>query len=193
MKKTFLKGAKILICGAALTALCGCAAGLPFAAPKTADFDTRYSVNADITCGELEASAVVKRAGSGNWEFKFTEPKQLSGLTLSLGEEGLTAGLGALSFSVDPSEVYAMIPDIVSAAVDTLPELQEGSVSEQDGVITLATQFGEKPVTITAAKDTGELISLKCPYYKLAVYFSGQTELIETVETQEPVLITQDE
>lgn len=176
-----------------MTAVCGCAAGLPFAAPKTADFDKRYSVNADITCGELEASAQVKRTGSGSWEFCFTEPKQLSGLTLTLNEDGLTAGLGALTFNVEPNEVYAMVPDIVSAAVDTLPELQEGSVSEQDGVITLNTQFGEKPVTITAAKDTGELISLKCPYYKLAVYFSDQTELVETVETEEPVLITQDE
>ena len=193
VKKTFAKFGKILICGAVMAAMCGCSAGLPFTAPKTADFDTRYSVNADITCGELEASAEIKRTGSGSWQFCFTEPKQLSGLTLSLNEDGLTAGLGALSFNVEPNEIYTMIPDIVSAAVDTLPEVQDGSLSEEDGIITLTTQFGEKPVTVTAAKDTGELISLKCPYYKLAVYFSGQTELVETVETEETVFITQDE
>lgn len=190
--KIFEKCGKALICGAA-AALCGCSANLPFT-PKAANFDTRYSVNADITCGELEASAEVRRAGSGSWEFCFTEPQQLSGLTLSLDEGGLSASLGALSFSVDPNEVYTMIPDIISAAVDTLPEVQQGSLSEEDGVITLTTQFADKPVTITAAKDTGELISLKCPYYKLAVYFSGQEELVETVEeTEELILITQDE
>ena len=61
VKKTFAKFGKILICGAVMAAMCGCSAGLPFTAPKTADFDTRYSVNADITCGELEASAEIKR------------------------------------------------------------------------------------------------------------------------------------
>lgn len=193
MKKFIEKSGKILLCGAAAAAMCGCSAKLPFTAPKTANFDTRYSVNADITCGELEASAEIRRTGSGSWEFCFTEPKQLSGLTLSLDESGLTASLGALTFNVDPNEVYTMIPDIISASVDTLPEAQQGIVSEEDGVITLTTQFGDKPVTITAAKNTGELISLKCPYYKLAVYFSGQTELVETVETEELILITQDE
>lgn len=192
--KKFKNYGKALVCCAAAAALCGCSAKLPFAAPKTAGFDTRYSVNADITCGELEASAEVRRTGSGSWEFRFTEPQQLSGLTLSLDESGLSASLGALSFEVEPNEVYTMIPDIISAAVDTLPEVQQGSLSEEDGVITLTTQFAEKPVTITAAKDTGELISLKCPYYKLAVYFSGQEELVETVEeTEELILITQDE
>ena len=193
MKKTLAKGVKILLCGIAVTAVCGCSAKLPFTVPKTADFDTSYSVNCDITCGDLDATAEVKRVGSGSWEFRFTEPKQLSGLTFTLDENGLTASLGALKFSAEPNEVYTMIPDIISAAVDTLPQIQQSGLSEEDGVITITTQFADKPVTITAAKDTGELISLKCPYYKLAVYFSGQTELIETMETEDFVIITQDE
>lgn len=185
MKKMLETCRKFLLCGAVTVSLCGCSAKLPFTAPRTVDLDTRYSVNADIACGELKAAAEIRREGDGKWEFRFTEPKQLSGLTLSLDETGLTAGLGALSFSAEPNEVYTMIPDVISKAIDALPEIQEGSLSEEDGVLTLSAEFDGKPVTITAAKSTGELISLKCPYYKLAVYFSGQTELPESAETIE--------
>lgn len=165
--------------------LCGCSAKLPFTQNRTADFDTCYTVTADITCGELEATADVKRSGNGEWEFCFTEPKELSGLTLTLSENGLTANLGALSFTTESNSAYTLVPEIISQVVDGLSEAQTDSISEEEGVVTVKTDIGGKNVTITASKDTWELISLKCPYYQLAVYFSGQTELPDTVETAE--------
>lgn len=156
--------------------MCSCSAGkLPFGTEKATDFDTSYAVTADITCGELEAKADITRKAANEWEFCFTEPKELMGICLTLDESGITAKLGALSVSAEPTGVYSALPEIIASAVDKLPNVAQESMTEQDGVLTAQTEFNGQRVIITAANDTGELISLKCPYYKLAVHFSNQT------------------
>ncbi len=184
MRKGFIKcAAAVLLAGM----MCGCKDGnIPFTGSKKTDFDTGYSVTADITCGKLSATADVTRNSTNDWLFCFTEPKELMGLTLCLDDAGMTVKLGALSVSADISQEYSALPEIIAKAVDKLPELTEDNMTEKDGVLTAETDFNGQRVIITAAKDTGELISLKCPYYKLAVHFSGQSP---EAATEEIVLI----
>ena len=178
--KKIIRGAlaAVLMCGGCAGS--GCAASLPFSAET--DFDTAYTVTAQIICGELEAVAEVTRSGGGRWDFSFTEPQELMGITISLDEDGYTASLGGLSFSAEDNPVYSTVPDIISAAVDSLSDVPSESISEQDGVLTIDTEYDGRRVTVTAASDSGELISLKCPYHKLAVYFSEQNAVLETEE-----------
>lgn len=184
---------KKLIAAAAVSvftafSLSGCSASLPFNGNRSVSFDKSYTVNADISCGDLKAKAEVTRKGAEEWEFCFTEPKELMGLSFSLDKAGITAKLGALSVTAESNGVYSQLPKIIAQAVDRLPELAQETMTEEDGVLTAQTEFNGKKVIITAAADTGELISLKCPYYKLAVHFSGQADAGD-LSTEEIVII----
>ena len=97
--------------------LCACSGKLPFT-QKAPDFDTAYSVTAEINCGKLEATAEVTRKGKSDWEFSFTSPDNLSGIKMSIGEEGYTASLGSLSVTADDNSVYTVIPEIIAKSVD---------------------------------------------------------------------------
>ncbi len=172
-----------LLCAPLL--LCGCDTGKLFG-QKTPEFDTAYSINADISYGDYNASAEITRSSKNNWEFSFTEPSVLMGMKLTLSEDGMTAHLGDLNINTENSSVYQMVPDIISACIDSLPDINAENITENDGTLTLSTELSGSKVVITADKN-GDLISLKCPKHRLSVKFSDQipittTETIESVE-----------
>lgn len=169
-KKIFAAAAAI-----GITSLCGCSK-LPFdpLTPSMPNFDSTYKIAAEITCDDLEAKAEVTRKGASDWVFAFTEPKQLNGITMSLGADGWSAKLGDLTFDVDGSEVYTLIPEVIGSSVDGLSALTGNNISSENGVLTLDTEFGGKKVTVTANENSGDLISLKCPYHKLSVNFTDR-------------------
>ena len=169
--KKMTKIAALALCGCILS---GCADN-PFVQTKP-DFSAGYTMTADINCGKLEAVAEVSYIDENEWEFTFSEPKALAGMTLKFGEKGLKGELGALDFNVDDNQSYSLLPEIIAKAVDSLAEIPAEKRTVSDGVITLETQFREKPVTVTADV-SGKLISLKCPYYSLAVNFSNRKKI----------------
>lgn len=158
-----------------LTTLCGCSK-LPFnpLTPSAPNFDSTYKVAAEIVYDDLTAKADVTRKGASEWVFSFTEPKQLNGVTMSLGADGWSAKLGELSFNVGDNDVYTLIPEVIGSSIDRLPALAGESLSSEDGVLTADTEFDGKKVTVTANERSGDLISLKCPYHKLSVNFTDQ-------------------
>ena len=155
--------------------LCGCTAGNPFTAAKP-DFDSTYTVDAQIKYDGNEARAEVTRNSAGNWQFCFSEPEALNGIKLNLNSEGMSAALGELNVSAEKSSVYTLIPDLIADSLDLLPEAKSESMTEKEGVLTIETELDSRRVTVTADK-SGGLISLKCPYHKLSVYFSNQEKL----------------
>lgn len=171
-KKTAAGAAGVFALITAIT-MTGCSAKLPFSSNRL-DFDRSYVVSAEITCDKLEAKADITRVSGNEWEFAFTEPKELSGITLCLGEKGYTASLGGLSFKADDNAVYTMLPEIISGAVNSLSAVSSENITAKDGIITMDLEADGKKVTVTANEKTGELITLKCPYHKLSVAFSGQ-------------------
>lgn len=172
-----LKCTKKIVLGAvsmfSLITMCGCSAKLPFT-QKQPDLGKGCTMSAEITCGKLTAAANVTRAGVNEWEFSFTEPKQLNGITLSLNEKGYSASLGGLSFSADENAAYAMLPEIISVSIDSLSKCTSEDFVQNDGILTVDTEFEGKKVVVTADEKSGHFISLKCPYHKLSVNFSGQ-------------------
>lgn len=166
----------LLAMAIAVPLLCGCESSLPFS--QKAEFEEKSCVmNAKIDCGELSAAAEVIRRGAGEWEFSFTDPPQIMGLVINLDSEGVSASLGGLSVEVEPSAVYNMLPKVIANAVDSLSELPAESIEENEGVLTMKTDCGDGSVVVTAQKDSCDLISLKCPYQRLAVYFSDVREI----------------
>lgn len=172
-----LKRIKRIAAGAAamigLVSVCGCsAAKLPFI-QQTPDFNKSYTISADIVYDDMKAKADLTRLSASNWEFTFTEPKQLNGITMSLSENGYSAQLGGLKFSAGDGG-YTLLPKVIGGAIDLLSSCTSENIEAADGVLTMDTEYGGKKVTITANERTGDLISLKCPYHKLSVNFSGQ-------------------
>lgn len=172
LKKIMRTTAAVAALGMAVT-LAGCSMKLPFTGKKP-DFDASYTVCAQIQCGSLNAKADVTRAGKQDWRFEFTEPKQLCGVVMSYGQSGLSAELGELSFMADDNPQYAMLPEIISSSVDELSGLGSDNFASDNGTLTAELSFDGQRVTITLDEDTGNLVSLSCPHYQLAVNFSEQ-------------------
>ncbi len=150
--------------------LCGCSAGLPFT-KKVPDFSKDLDLTAEINCGEFETAADVVRNEEG-WAFSFSKPDTLSGIVLKLGENEVKGELGSLNFTVDDNDAYALYPEIIARSVQTLSGIPSEKMSSADGVLTVETEFEGQKVTIAADEETGRLISLKCPYYRLSVNFT---------------------
>lgn len=165
--------------------LCGCAAESLFK-PTAPEFDTSYQMDADLNFGDFSAGADITRYGDGNWEFLFTEPQYLNGMKLNLSEEDITASLGNLNVTAPRNDMYKLVPDIISSAVDSLNDIAAESMTEEEGVLTINTEVDGKKVIVTSTKD-GELLTLLCPFHKVSVKFGEQTPLvtIQTIESED--------
>lgn len=190
LSKRFAKIIAVVCCGCLLS---GCSENISFMQPKP-DFSAGYTVNAEINCGKLEAAADISYIAENDWEFAFTEPKALAGMTLRLNKDGLSGTLGALGFSVDENSEYTLLPEIISEAVEALAKAPAEKRAVSDGIITVETEFDGRPVIVTADA-SGKLISLKCPHYSLSVNFSNQNKIIASdipedaeEEGEEPVV-----
>lgn len=168
-----LKKAAAALAVAGTLLLSGCGGKLPFS-QRTPDFNSTYTVTADITFDSLKAKADLTRVSPDEWEFKFTEPKQLNGLSVRLNSEKYAASLGGLSFSAEDSSVYTAMPQLIAKSVGLLSKAVGDKITSSDGVLTFTDELDGKRITITANERTGDLISLKCPHFKLSVNFSDQ-------------------
>ncbi len=167
--------------------LCGCNADNIFGKAKP-NYDSAYTIKAEIRSGELEAAADITRNGTGDYIFSFTEPDHLMGMSIALSEDELTASLGSMNITAD-SSFYTAIPETIADSIDSLSSVSAESITETEGVLTLNTETNGDRVIVTSDTDGG-LLTLKCPSQKLSVKFSEQSEqqLIETAETLEIII-----
>lgn len=179
MHKFFKRIAGGIAAVAAAVSLCGCNVKLPFVG-NPLDFNKSYTVNAEISCDRLMAKAKVTRAGANDWEFAFTEPKELNGVTIAFGANGYNAMLGTLNFRVSGNETYTMLPKIIGGALDRLAVTSSESFTQSDGVVTADVDVDGRTVTVNA-DEKGNLISLKSPYHQLSVNFSDQKPYVSTL------------
>lgn len=168
-----LKKAAAALAVAGTLSLCGCGTKLPFVQKKP-DFNSTYTVSAEITYDKTKAKAVLTRIDDSEWEFKFTEPKALEGLLLNLNDSSYAASLGGLSFSSENSGVYAAAPQLIARSIKQLAAAASDTLTASDGVLTFTGDIDGKRLSVTADEITGNLISLKIPTLKLAVNFSDQ-------------------
>lgn len=161
-------------CAAVFTAvsLCGCNVKLPFVG-NSLNFDKSYTVSAEINCDRLNAKANITRAGANDWEFVFTEPKELNGVIIAFGANGYSARLGTLNFIAAENSTYTVLPKVIGGALDVLAGMPSDSFTQNNGVVSADVDLNGKTITVNA-DEKGNLISLKSPYHQLSVNFSGQ-------------------
>lgn len=165
--------------------LCGCDSAELIGRPAP-EFDKTYSVTAEIGYGSSNAVADITRNAQGDWSVSFTEPAFLMGVELSLNDDGVTASLGDIKVTADSSDVYTLMPDIITEVLDSLPEVAAENITESEGIFTLNTAYGGDRAIVTS-DSSGGLLSLKCPAQRLSVKFSDQQDIspVDTTETEE--------
>lgn len=171
---------KRILAGAALCCtvlLCGCSEGIPFTGEASPDFTAGWMAQAEIICGDNTARAEVTRSEPDYWEFSFTEPQELSGVIMRIENGKASASLGELTAEVGNGD-FTLLPEIIAGGIDSLEGAQ---LTENDGVLTAKVTFEGSKCVITADKATGDILSLKCPESKLAVYFSETAPYTEEV------------
>lgn len=173
---------RIISGAAALTAvllMSGCQGELPFAAAKTPELSSLWTAQAEIKFGDNNARAEVTRSEPGCWEFGFTEPQELCGVTMKLENGTLTASLGELSVTAGEGE-NMILPMLIAEGIDSAGE-NAGSASEKDGVLTIKTEADGCACTVTADSSTGDILTFRSPGNKLAVFFSDVSPYTEEV------------
>lgn len=171
--------------------LCGCGSEMPFA-QRTPNFNTTYTVTADITYDKVKAKAELTRIDNTEWTFEFVEPKELKGISISLNDEKYSASLDGLSFTAEHNAVYAAAPQVIAKAIALLSSSSNDKMTASDGVLTFTDELDGKRVTVTADERTGSLISLKLPHLKLAVNFSDQQPYAPINHDEEKATLTDD-
>lgn len=176
----FLKtaGTAAVLCAAAL--LCGCEGAISIGSAKLPDFSSSFSSDAEITFGNEKAQAEISRIEPGCWEFSFSEPKELSGVVMTLENGEITASLGELTVTAGEGG-YTILPVVIAEGLDELPNVKAESFTEENGVLTAKLDSCGSKCTITADKQSGEILSFKSPSNKLAVYFSNVSPYTEEV------------
>lgn len=173
---------RIITGAAALTAallMSGCQGELPFKAAKAPELSDSWTAQAEIKFGDNNARAEVTRSEPGCWEFGFTEPKELCGVTMKLENGTLTASLGELNVTAGEGD-NTILPLLVAEGIDLAAE-NVSSATEKDGVLTIKTESEGGSCTITADSATGDILTFRSPGNKLAVFFSDVSPYTEEI------------
>lgn len=183
-----MKKIRLLSVAAASMLLCGCSGGSPFGGTKP-NYDSAYTVSAEIKCGSLEAAADITRNGTGSYIFSFSKPQSLAGISVSLSDGEYTAALENLSVTVDDCSAYCALTDLIAESIDSLAAVDSDSITRTEDALTLTTRADGSRVVVTTAAD-GTLLTLKCPARSLSVNFSQQSEIkLEEPEEQLDIII----
>lgn len=155
---------RLLIGGAAFFALCltGCAG-----AAELPDMNRCFTVTADITCGELSASAELSRIDEYEWEVLMLSPFALEGIKFRIDSDSETAYLGDMSAS---GAGVSAVSSLVSAIETAISAENPACTAVETGI-----SFDGGDFTLVVAKN-GAPLSLE--YGALSVSF-GETVMGE--------------
>ncbi len=165
---------------AGILMLCGCDGGMPFGSSKLPDMTAGWTAQAELSYGDNTAQAEVTRSEPGCWQFAFTKPQELCGVTMQLENGKLTASLGELSVTAGEGD-YTMLPVMIADGIDGISNAESGTLTDENGVLTARLTIDGATCIVTADKATGDIISFKSPDSKLAAFFSEVTPYTEEV------------
>lgn len=164
--------------------LSGCNGSIPFTSGNLPDMDGCFSSAAELTYGKMSAQAEIDRTAPGCWEFTFTAPEEISGVVMMIQDGKLSAKLGEISVE-DGGGDHTALPLVISGAIDGLSGLSADDFTEKDGVLSAHSDYNGARCIVTVDKATGDILSVKSPSNKLAVYFSDVSPYTADLATAE--------
>lgn len=178
--------------------LSACEGGAGKTTMEQPSLNSSFSCNAEIACGETEATATITRLGKSAWDTEFQSPKTLAGVKLSLLDDEMTASYKGLSFSV-PKSALPLKSVIVnfSEAIDAQAEKASLEGKAKDGIITVEGECTGGEYKLKLDEATGGLTGFEMPAYELTIVFTDFTPLSsvpsdtqQTTETTQAVTTT---
>lgn len=169
---------------AAIILLSGCDGGLlPGSTPP--DLSKPFELTAKIEQDDFDATAEVTRTAADNWEFVFTEPKNISGLTVKIEDGIYKASLDDLTLETeDNNSVYSTIPSLIAEAVDAASEADGITVSDKNGTTVVTGNAGKYAYSIDYSRAENEITKLNIPSQKLSVTFESGVSAETESDTQ---------
>ena len=165
---------------AASALLCGCNGAISIGSVELPELSGSFSAVSEITAGSDKLRAEIDRIEPGSWEFRFSEPKELSGVVMTVENGEVTASLGELSVTAGAGD-YTMLPAVIAEGLDGLGSVDPEDITEENGVLTARVNSCGSKCTATINKQTGDILTFKSPSNKLAVYFSEMSPYTEEV------------
>ncbi len=176
-----------------VTVMCLFSCSAPSAVNRKAanELGCAFESKAMITLDKLNAEAVIKRFGDGEWAAEFTSPNTLSGIVMSFSEGNVTASYKGLSFSVPKSAlpVKAMMLNLIEA-VDTNARLEELSGEDSDGMLAVKGSLDGGEYTLTV-DENGHVSAFEMPNNLLKMTFTELTVISSPERTNETIPVTE--
>ena len=88
---------------------------------KPQKFDNDFTSTADITQGDFNCTANIQRGGNGTWQWEFTKPESIAGMTVTLSNDTCSIDFMELCYSIPCEKLsdYSMI-SLISDSIDSL-------------------------------------------------------------------------
>ncbi|MBD9097799.1 MAG: hypothetical protein EGP89_02900 [Ruminococcaceae bacterium] len=137
-------------------------------------YDQPYQTTAAVTYNGTQMKLILEKKEDGTTVVTFTEPKMLSGMNFSVGEEKITVGYLGLSFDIDPKNLSSSL--IVSTMVDTFNQVAKGSgVTAQlsDNVLEVSGTTEDAEFLLRLDHESGNALSLQVPSMGLEAEFDN--------------------
>ncbi len=125
---------------------------VPVSTQGALDGDASFTCTVNLHTGDFDATGTLERLQPGQYRFTLSQPKELEGLVVQYGEEGLTLSYYGLEFAADleglnPKNLAAVLPMLWEACCTP-----EGLTWEGD---TLTGTVGEAEFTALCSEEGG--------------------------------------
>ena len=140
--------------------------------------DGMYSAECEITCTENEEEFVyggkMTRMGGGSWQLELETPDTVKGLKITVGDDGMNASLGELSFRLETEKIPNRAAFLTVLGV--LDSAANGGLrfTETETEFCYKGTYGEENYTLKYEKAGNTLCGLECG--SVSAVFTGFSE-----------------
>lgn len=127
-----------------------------------------FSSTAEITQGDFSCTANIKRGGNGTWQWEFTKPESISGMTVTLSNDTCSIDFMELCYSMPYEKLsnFSMI-SLISDSIDNL-------ISGKDVKCTVNDEIKKENGTVNGQDYTAKIKNGKLTQIEIAKDISAQ-------------------
>ncbi len=135
-----------------------------------------FDAEAVIRMGDMEAVVDLNKSEAGVFSFTFTEPKALSGMTVSMDDE--TVGLSYLGMHIEGDSEQVLNSSAVKAIVSALNQAAKPNgieIGVEGTAITVSGDSESGKFLLTLDPRSRSMLTLSIPELELTCHFGGRS------------------
>ena len=132
-----------------------------------------YTIKADVTLNDFEATISLNRLGNGVWDVSFTKPDSLSGLDVSYENDNAKVTYKGLAFMVPREDIpiNAIVTNLTSV-LDDVSYGNKASFTKNNNKITAKGTTDNGNYKVVFDEKSGKILSLEIEDMDLTADFS---------------------